>query len=149
MPQIDFQPPLATTVTVHLPPTSVFNSAKDPRVTLTFIARPVDGLVKDDIVEIWTDAGTNGPWRAVPFERDAEEGTLVSRVTVDMAEGSFGFTYRVTHASGVATWLGDMGDNGRIDLVKSSDRDDALWKGEEWLNIGDGWTGFGVHLDET
>lgn len=147
MPRIDFQPPLATTTTVHLPPTSVFNSAKDPHVTLSFIARPIDGLAEDDIVEIWTDGGTSRSWRAIPFERDGEDRDLVARISVDMVKGSFGFTYRVTHASGDATWLGDMGGNGKIDLIPS-EGEDALWKGEDWLRFVDGWTGFGVHVDE-
>ena len=148
MPQIEFQPPLATTTSVHLPPRGVFGSATDPRVTLSFIARPVDGLAEDDVVEIWTDGGTSGSWRAVRFERKCEAETMVARISVDMAEGSFGFTYRLTHASGDVTWLGDMGGNGKIELM-SPEGGDALWKGEDWLKLDNEWTGFGVQVDDS
>jgi hypothetical protein len=147
MPQIEFQPPLATTTTVRLPPPSVLGSPES-HVTLSFTARPIEGLSEDDTIEIWTDGGTPGAWRAVPFEAYGEDGILVAQIPVGIAEGSFGFTYRVTHASGDATWLGDMGGNGKIDLV-SAEGEDAVWKGEDWLKFGkEQWTGFGVQLDE-
>lgn len=148
MPQIDFQPPLATTTTVHLPPLSVLGSAKDSRITLSFVARPIDGLSEEDVIEIWTDGGTPGSWRAVQFKSHGEDGILVAQIPVDIADGSFGFTYRVTHASGDASWLGDMGGNGKIDLI-STEGEDALWKGEDWLKFDkEHWTGFAVQLDE-
>lgn len=147
MPQIEFQPPLATTTTVRLPPLSVFGSA-EPHVILSFTARPIEGLSEGDTVEIWTDGGTPGSWRAVPFEPYGDEGILAAGIPVGIAEGSFGFTYRVTHGSGDTTWLGDMGGNGKIDLV-AAEGEDALWKGEDWLKLEkEQWTGFGVRLDE-
>lgn len=146
MPQIDFYPPLATTNTVHLPPLPVLSSP-GPQVLLTFRATPIDGLDAQDRIEIWTDGGAAGTWRAVPFEPYGD-GVLVAKIVVDVKDGSFGYTYRVAHASGETTWLGDMGGNGKVDLC-SAQSDEPVWKGEEWLQLDtNDWTGFGVHVDD-
>lgn len=144
MPQIEFHPPLATATTIHLPPLPVL--PHDPHVLLTFHATPIDGLAEEDRIEIWTDGGSPGTWRALPFD-PVGDGHYVAKISVDVADGSFGYMYRVAHASGDMTWLGDMGGNGKVDLVTA--QGDAIWKGEEWLKFDTKeWTGFGVHVDE-
>jgi hypothetical protein len=143
MPQIEFHPPLGTTTTVTLPPLPVLPD--DPHVLLTFRAKPIDTLNHGDRIEIWTDGGSP-EWRAVPFF-PAGEGEYTAEVKVGVEDGSFGYTYRIVHASGEEIWLGDMGGNGKVDLVMTEGEE--LWKGEEWFKFDTKeWTGFGVHIDE-
>lgn len=144
MPQIEFHPPLATTTTLHLPPLPVLPG--DPHVLLTFYAKPIDALYEGDRIEIWTDGGSPGQWRSVPFT-PTQDGKHVATISVRVEDGSFGYTYRVVHSTGEETWLGDMGGNGKVDLVMT--QGDEMWKGEDWLRFDkEGWSGFGVHVDE-
>ncbi|KAI5449320.1 hypothetical protein NCC49_004822 [Naganishia albida] len=145
MPQIEFYPPLATTTTLHLPPLPVLSG--DPHVLLTFYAKPIDALYEGDRIEIWTDGGSPGQWRSAPFV-PTQHGKHVATISVRVEDGSFGYTYRVVHTTGEETWLGDMGANGKIDLVMT--QGDEMWKGEDWLKFDkEGWSGFGVHVDES
>ncbi|KAJ9094648.1 hypothetical protein QFC19_007861 [Naganishia cerealis] len=147
MAPITFLPALGTCSTVHLPPPAVLSRSAGARVLLTFTASGSG----DAPVELWTDA--DGGWRAVPFAPlPGRPDSSVAHVSVALEHRAFGYTYRIQHPSGEVTWLGDMGGNGRVELVRSSSEDDdsvGLWNGDDWLDFAlDKWDGFGVHMDD-
>jgi hypothetical protein len=185
-----FLPGLGNTTTVHLPPASFLAGGTDNdrgSVLLSFTAELTHGgeaRNEGSRVEVWTDAGTVGEWRAVAFSAPAPDGDstststsntsdssssssslpLVAYISLPIKETSFGYTYRIQHDSGDVTWLGDMGCNGRVEMVRSSavdgegrggevnaddDDDEGLWNGDEWPDFKIGkWTGFGVHVGD-
>ncbi|KAJ9106413.1 hypothetical protein QFC21_001559 [Naganishia friedmannii] len=167
-----FLPGLGSTTTIHLPPASFLPPhTNDASVLLTFTALSTPDADNAGRVEVWTDAGTAGEWRAVPFSSAEDSNSdksspLVAYISLPIKETSsssssssspsFGYTYRIQHDSGDITWLGDMGCNGRVELLPSSSTTQGgeavqgLWNGDEWLDLTlDNWAGFGVHLDHS